>query len=110
MQEVSMTDSANTTATPGRQLNGAPPKARRKPLRVTRERRARMEAIVESLLALLDEEEGDPDGEADNDREDGGDAEYELGWPEVSSVINVDWHGVGRRELAGVDQTKDRSG
>jgi hypothetical protein len=59
-----MTESAISTPTPARQLNGArPPKSRRKPLRINRQRIARMEAIVEGLLRLLDEVDGDPDEE-----------------------------------------------
>jgi len=35
--------------------------ARRKPLRMTRERRDRIEAAVDALIRILDELEGDPD-------------------------------------------------
>lgn len=56
-----MTDSANTTPAPAPHLNGR--STRKKPLRVTRVRRERMEAIVESLVRLLDELDGDADEE-----------------------------------------------
>jgi hypothetical protein len=58
----------HTTSAP--HLNGArPPKSRRKPLRINRQRIQRMEAIVEGLLRLLDEVEGDVDTEDNGDAE-----------------------------------------
>lgn len=44
--------------------------------------RARMEAAIETMLALLDELEDDSDLEPDTDLEPGADDEPTLGWPE----------------------------
>ena len=38
-----------------------PVRSRKKPLRITRERRDRIEAAVDALIRVLDELEGDPD-------------------------------------------------
>ena len=59
-----MTDSAHSTCAPTiQELNGALliPKPRKKPFRVSRERRERIEAAVDGLLQLLDAIDGDPD-------------------------------------------------
>jgi hypothetical protein len=64
-----MTNSATSTNPPAG-LNGSAyllPKPRRKPVRINRERRARIEAAVEGLLHLLDVIDGDADEENDDD-------------------------------------------
>jgi hypothetical protein len=66
-----MTNRAHSTHTPDRQ-NGSGfllPKPRRKPFRMSRERRQRIEDAVEGLLHFLDVIDGDPDEEDNGDRE-----------------------------------------
>ena len=54
----------NTTIAPAPHLNGATyRRPRKKPLRLNAQRVARMEAIVDALILLLDEADGDPDEE-----------------------------------------------
>ena len=111
-----MTDSANSTYAPSRQkLNGAapPPRPRRKPLRINRQRRERMEEIVDGLLRLLDEVDGDSDEEpsttadawpgipsgALDECEDNHDAEPDedgepcLGWTATTNQTSFGWRG-----------------
>ena len=110
-----MTDSATSTIAPTiQELNGALliPKPRKKPFRVSRERRERIEAAVDGLLQLLDAIDADPDLEpsmsaltelgvpsgAWDECEDNHDAEHEdgepsLGWTATNKQLGWPWYG-----------------
>ena len=106
-------ESEDITRAPG--LNGATypalPKPRRKPIRIGRQRRERIEAAVDGLLRLLDELDGNPDEEDGGDLEpttgpsyadecEIEDPEPSLGWtatirqegPNYHGPISLGWH------------------
>jgi hypothetical protein len=107
-----MTESAPSTVAPDRQMNGSGfllPKPRKKPFRMNRERRARIEAAVDGLLHLLDELDGDPDLERGDNEDactvedyrpwpgqldpDSGDGEPWLGWTATVDQTLKSWRG-----------------
>ena len=110
-----MTDIAVSTPAPTiQELNGALliPKPRKKPFRVSRERRERIEAAVDGLLQLLDAIDADPDLESStsaltelgvpsgawDECEDNHDAEHEdgepsLGWTATNKQLGWPWYG-----------------
>lgn len=102
-----MPNIANSTRAPDRQMNGSGfllPKPRRKPFRMSRERRARLEAAVDGLLHLLDVLDGDSDDEENGDLEQNtgpssadecelDPAEPWLGWTNGINQASRGWHG-----------------
>ena len=110
-----MTNIAVSTHAPTiQELNGALliPKPRKKPFRVSRERRERIEAAVDGLLLLLDAIDADPDLEpstsaltelgvpsgAWDECENNHDAEHEdgepsLGWTASNKQLGWPWYG-----------------
>ena len=102
-----MTERADSTHAPAIHLNGATypalPKPRRKPIRIGRQRRDRIEAAVDGLLRLLDEVDGDPDDEDGGDFEpttgpsyadecEMEDPEPSLGWTHGVDQSHPRWH------------------
>jgi hypothetical protein len=107
-----MPETANSTHAPTiQELNGALliPKPRKKPFRMSRERRVRIEAAVDGLLHLLDELDGDPDREPGDNEDacrfedyepspeerdaDCSDGEPWLGWTATPNQTSRSWKG-----------------
>ena len=90
-----MTERATSTNPPAH-MNGSAvllPKPRRKPIRIDRGRRARIEAAVDGLLALLDAVDGDADAEGDDaDREPNfGPSNGEECEPDTEGELSLGW-------------------